>query len=100
VFFPFPAGPRSAPPRLQVLLSTSLCGVLFAIFSGQPLVIVGVTGPVSIFSVTLYNIADALGVPFLPWWVSAQEPRSRWPVLTERACLLARPRRRVRRGVR
>jgi boron transporter len=32
---------------IEVLASTSMCGIIYSIVSGQPLVIVGVTGPVS-----------------------------------------------------
>lgn len=52
---------------VEVLLSTALCGVFFAIFGGQPLVIVGVTGPVTVFYETLYQIGvNQLQLPFLP----------------------------------
>mmetsp|Transcript_18471 Transcript_18471/g.31047 ORF Transcript_18471/g.31047 Transcript_18471/m.31047 type:complete len:581 (-) Transcript_18471:659-2401(-) len=56
----------------EVLLSTTLCGSFFALFGGQPLIIVGVTGPVSIFSITAYEISKSLDVKFLPWmaWIS------------------------------
>ncbi|KAI8848578.1 HCO3 transporter family-domain-containing protein [Chytridium lagenaria] len=51
----------------EVLLSTAMNGVLFSVFAGQPLVIVGVTGPISIFTVTVYVLCERLGVPFLPF---------------------------------
>ncbi|KAK9767177.1 hypothetical protein K7432_003207 [Basidiobolus ranarum] len=57
---------------VEVILSTALGGVIFAIFSGQPLVIMGVTGPVSIFSATVFDICQKLDVDFLPFmaWAS------------------------------
>lgn len=56
----------------EVLLSSALAGIVFGIFGGQPLVIVGVTGPISIFNYTVYEIIKPLGVPFFPFmfWVS------------------------------
>eukprot|EP00238_Polyblepharides_amylifera_P014367 CAMPEP_0196587862 /NCGR_PEP_ID=MMETSP1081-20130531/58837_1 /TAXON_ID=36882 /ORGANISM="Pyramimonas amylifera, Strain CCMP720" /LENGTH=571 /DNA_ID=CAMNT_0041910179 /DNA_START=158 /DNA_END=1873 /DNA_ORIENTATION=- len=57
---------------VEVLLSSTLAGGIFAVLGGQPLIIVGVTGPVSIFSITVYEIADTLDLEFLPWmaWIS------------------------------
>jgi boron transporter len=57
---------------IEVLASTSMCGIIYSIVSGQPLVIVGVTGPVSIFSTTLYAICQSLQIPFLEFmfWVA------------------------------
>uniref|UniRef100_A0A7S0MVQ0 Bicarbonate transporter-like transmembrane domain-containing protein n=2 Tax=Pyramimonas obovata TaxID=1411642 RepID=A0A7S0MVQ0_9CHLO len=57
---------------VEVLMSSVLCGTFFALFGGQPLIIVGVTGPVSIFSITVYEISKSLDLKFLPWmaWIS------------------------------
>jgi hypothetical protein len=57
---------------VEVLLSSALSGGIFSIFAGQPLVIVGVTGPVTILTISVYNMADALGVKFLPFYAWAQ----------------------------
>jgi len=62
---------ESGKPQIgpvEVLLSTSITGCCFALFGGQPLCIVGVTGPVTIFTLAVFNIADALDVPFLPFY--------------------------------
>jgi len=55
-----------------VLVSSSLCGVIFAVFGGQGMIIVGVTGPVCIFSQTVYKLSDTFDEPFLPWmgWIA------------------------------
>jgi len=50
---------------VEVLFSTALCGTFCACFFGQPLVIVGVTGPVSVLYAALYDIASSTGVDFL-----------------------------------
>eukprot|EP00927_Polykrikos_kofoidii_P074311 TRINITY_DN70299_c0_g1_i1.p1 TRINITY_DN70299_c0_g1~~TRINITY_DN70299_c0_g1_i1.p1 ORF type:complete len:604 (+),score=68.80 TRINITY_DN70299_c0_g1_i1:106-1917(+) len=57
---------------IEVLISSSLCGVIFSVFAGQGMVIVGVTGPVCIFSATVYKLADSFNYPFLPWmgWIA------------------------------
>lgn len=56
----------------EVLLASALAGVVFGVFSGQPLTIVGVTGPISIFNYTVYEIIKPLDIPFFPFmfWIS------------------------------
>ncbi|CAI5759146.1 unnamed protein product [Candida verbasci] len=55
----------------EVLLSSGLAGVVFGLFSGQPLCIVGVTGPISIFSYTVYELMHPRGTPYFPFmcWI-------------------------------
>lgn len=57
---------------MEILVATSLCGIVFSLFAGQPLVVVGVTGPVSIFSATLFGICRSLNLDFLGFmfWVA------------------------------
>mmetsp|Transcript_16326 Transcript_16326/g.33115 ORF Transcript_16326/g.33115 Transcript_16326/m.33115 type:complete len:576 (-) Transcript_16326:245-1972(-) len=57
---------------VEVILSTAVTGSIFAIFAGQPLCIVGVTGPVSIFTIAVFNIGQSLGVKFLPFYAWTQ----------------------------
>ncbi|MGB0714400.1 MAG: PTS sugar transporter subunit IIA [Phycisphaerae bacterium] len=51
---------------VEMLVASAFCGVVFAIFSGQPLIILGGTGPLLIFTAVLYRLCDHLGIPFLP----------------------------------
>lgn len=55
----------------EVLLSLAMAGVVFGLFAGQPLCIVGVTGPVAIFSYTVYDIIQPRHTPFFPFmcWI-------------------------------
>ncbi|EGV65431.1 hypothetical protein PSN45_002388 [Yamadazyma tenuis] len=55
----------------EVLMSSAIAGVCFGLLSGQPLCIVGVTGPISIFSYTVYDIMKPRGTPYLPFmcWI-------------------------------
>lgn len=46
--------------------STALCGMIYAVTSGQPLTIIGSTGPVLAFVAALAKLAEAQGLPFLP----------------------------------
>lgn len=53
----------------EVLMSSAIGGVVFGLFSGQPLCIVGVTGPISIFSYTVYDLIHdkTKFFPFMCW---------------------------------
>lgn len=55
----------------EVLMLSALAGVVFGLFSGQPLCIVGVTGPISIFSYTVYELIHPRGTPYFPFmcWI-------------------------------
>ena len=46
-------------------------GILYSIFAGQGLVIIGVTGPVVFFVNTVVGLADAIDAPFLQFmsWI-------------------------------
>jgi hypothetical protein len=57
---------------IEVLMATAITGVLFSVFAGQPLVIVGVTGPVSILTVAIYSLSQDWGIKFLPFYAWAQ----------------------------
>lgn len=51
---------------IEVLFSTGLCGVIFALFSIQPLTILGVTGPFSVLAETMYTLCtDSFNISFL-----------------------------------
>lgn len=55
----------------EVLLASSVGGIVFGLLSCQPLCIVGVTGPISIFNYTVYNIIVPRGTPYFPFmaWI-------------------------------
>ena len=40
----------------ETLISTAMAGVIFSLFSCQPLIIVGTTGPVLLFDEALYSV--------------------------------------------
>ncbi|MEM6688544.1 MAG: PTS sugar transporter subunit IIA [Planctomycetota bacterium] len=45
----------------KMLLSTAVCGVIYAVFSGSPLVIMGGIGPMLIFTIILYQLCRDSG---------------------------------------
>jgi HCO3- transporter integral membrane domain len=51
---------------VEMLVATALGGVAYALFSGQPLTILGSTGPVIIFMGMVYGLTESLGIPYLP----------------------------------
>ncbi len=57
---------------LEVLLSTAIGGCTFSLFAGQPLVIVGVTGPIVILTVAMYTLSDSWNIDFLAFYAWAQ----------------------------
>ena len=50
---------------IEMIVVTGIGGILFALFSGQPLTILGGTGPITIFTGLLYVSCSQLGIPFL-----------------------------------
>lgn len=44
----------------QMIAATAVCGMIYAAFSGQPLTIIGSTGPVLAFIAVLYKTAIRL----------------------------------------
>ena len=51
---------------VEMLVATAACGIVYAIFSGQPLIILGGTGPLLVFTAILYRLCNDLQIPFLP----------------------------------
>ncbi|XP_021352339.1 band 3 anion transport protein-like isoform X2 [Mizuhopecten yessoensis] len=49
----------------ETVVSTSLCGIIFGLFAGQPLMIVGATGPVLVFEQSLYKFCKSNSIEFL-----------------------------------
>uniref|UniRef100_A0A6S8BLF9 Bicarbonate transporter-like transmembrane domain-containing protein n=1 Tax=Aureoumbra lagunensis TaxID=44058 RepID=A0A6S8BLF9_9STRA len=57
---------------VEVCLSSALSGMIFSIFAGQPLVILGVTGPVSILTISIFGMSESMGIKFLPFYAWSQ----------------------------
>lgn len=51
---------------VEMIVATAIGGVVFALFAGQPLTILGGTGPIVIFTGLLYTLCQSQGLPFLP----------------------------------
>ena len=43
---------------METLVSAAICGTTFAIFAGQPLNVLGPTGPLLIFEAIVYNLCQ------------------------------------------
>jgi anion exchange protein len=55
----------------ETLMTSSVGGVLFSLFSGMPLIITGVTGPVLLFDEALFKFSEEQHIDFLAWriWI-------------------------------
>ncbi|MCA9267405.1 MAG: hypothetical protein KDA41_02995, partial [Planctomycetales bacterium] len=51
---------------VEMIAATAICGVAYALLAGQPLIILGGTGPLLIFTVILFDLCHDLNIPFLP----------------------------------
>ena len=51
---------------VEMITASAICGAIFALVSGQPLVILGGTGPLLVFTAILYGQCVELDLPFLP----------------------------------
>ncbi|XP_031346202.1 anion exchange protein 3-like isoform X2 [Photinus pyralis] len=49
----------------ETLVATSVAGLIFALLGGQPLVIVGTTGPLLLFDESLYQFCKSSGIDYL-----------------------------------
>lgn len=49
----------------ETLVATSFAGIIFAVISGQPLVIIGATGPLLLFDESLYEFCRANNLEYL-----------------------------------
>ncbi|CAB3408242.1 unnamed protein product [Caenorhabditis bovis] len=56
---------------MENLFGGSLCGVLYHLFAGQPLTIIGSTGPVLVFETIVYDFCHRFGIKYLSFrfWV-------------------------------
>lgn len=50
---------------MEMIISTSICGIVFPLFSGQPVALTGFGGPHLAFTTVLYGTCQQLGLPFL-----------------------------------
>jgi len=64
---------KGAIGATETLAGTAVMGMLYALVGGMPMVIIGSTGPLVIFTGLLYKACAAYGIPFLAarFWVSA-----------------------------
>lgn len=52
----------------EVLMSSAIIGIIYAIFAGQPLVIMGITGPVAILLGTSYGLTEKFEAEYFPFF--------------------------------
>ena len=52
----------------ETLLSSAIIGIIYAIFAGQPLTIMGITGPVAILLGTSYGLTEKFNADYFPFF--------------------------------
>lgn len=69
---------------MEMIVATAIGGTIYALLSGQPLTILGGTGPMLVFTGMLYELCGMLELPFLPTyaWVGL------WTAAITIACAL------------
>ncbi|KAL6849365.1 hypothetical protein ACO1O0_008905 [Amphichorda felina] len=72
----------------EVLLASVLGAVVFSLFAAQPLVIVGVTGPITVFNYTVYDIMKPTGVNYIGFmaWVGIWSLILHWILAITNSC--------------
>ncbi|RDW70198.1 hypothetical protein BP5796_08595 [Coleophoma crateriformis] len=72
----------------EVLLASVLGSVVFAVFAAQPLVIVGVTGPITVFNYTVYDIMAPSGTNYFAFmcWIGLWSLVMHWILAITNAC--------------
>ncbi|EGC43508.1 anion exchange family protein [Histoplasma capsulatum var. duboisii H88] len=72
----------------EVLLASVLGAVVFSLLAGQPLVIVGVTGPITVFNYTVYDIMSPTGVNYLGFmcWIGIWAMLMHWILAITNSC--------------
>ncbi|KAI0452266.1 HCO3 transporter family-domain-containing protein [Xylaria acuta] len=72
----------------EVLLASVLGAVVFSIIACQPLVIVGVTGPITVFNYTVYDIITPLGTNYLAFmcWIGLWAVLLHWILAVTNSC--------------
>ncbi|KAM4056220.1 HCO3- transporter family protein [Hirsutella rhossiliensis] len=72
----------------EVLLASVLGSVVFSLFAAQPLVIVGVTGPITVFNYTVYDIMKSSGVNYIGFmaWIGIWSLILHWILAVTNSC--------------
>ncbi|KAK3308702.1 HCO3 transporter family-domain-containing protein [Chaetomium strumarium] len=72
----------------EVLLSSVLGAVVFSVLACQPLVIVGVTGPITVFNYTVYDIMKPTGTNYMAFmcWIGLWSLVFHWVLAITNSC--------------
>lgn len=72
----------------EVLLASVLGSFVFSVFAAQPLVIVGVTGPITVFNYTVYDIMKPTGVNYIGFmaWIGIWSLILHWILAITNSC--------------
>lgn len=56
---------------MENLFGGAICGILYHFFSGQPLTIIGSTGPVLVFETIVFDLCSSMNLDYLSFrlWI-------------------------------
>ncbi|XP_013387963.1 anion exchange protein 2 isoform X2 [Lingula anatina] len=49
----------------ETMIGSAMCGALFCLFAGQPILIIGATGPIAVFEESFFSFCQANGMEYL-----------------------------------
>ncbi|XP_065656522.1 band 3 anion transport protein isoform X3 [Hydra vulgaris] len=75
---------------METLIATGLCGIIFSLFAGQPLIIIGATGPILVFEQATYMLCQYFHLDFLIWrlYIGLMVMVILWVVVALEGCFL------------
>ena len=53
---------------LEMIMSSAISGILFSMFAGQPLSILGATGPFLAYTLVVFDLSEAFDLEFMPFY--------------------------------
>jgi hypothetical protein len=62
----FDEGSNGSFGVVEMIMSSGYTGIVYSIFAGQPLAILGATGPILAYTNIFYSLTQGLGLEFLP----------------------------------
>jgi len=53
---------------VETILATAVSGIVYSIMSGQPITILGATGPIFAYTIVCYDLSKSMSLEFLPFY--------------------------------
>jgi len=53
---------------VETIIATAVSGVLYSLFAGQPITVLGATGPIFAYTIVCFNLSEMFEVEFMPFY--------------------------------